>query len=126
MTVIGTYLLGLLWYRFSAHWQGLLLDSDNESFYFVNRFGVSVKAIREDEDKDDFNNIMETIVKLMYYMLTTLSTVGYGDYFPSSILEKIVGIFIEIVGVSVFSVLMNQFIEVVLKFKGDDESIDEM
>lgn len=43
----------------------------------------------------------------MYFMLTTLSTVGYGDYFPSSIMEKIVGIVIQIVGVSIFSVLMN-------------------
>lgn len=58
----------------------------------------------------------------MYFFLTTLSTVGYGDYYPSSIAEKIVGIFIEIVGVTTFSILMNQFIEVVLKLMGDDES----
>lgn len=59
-------------------------------------------------------------------MLTTLSTVGYGDYYPSSILEKIWGIFIEIFGVTIFSILMNQFIEVVLRFKGDDESAIEI
>jgi hypothetical protein len=52
--------------------------------------------------------------------------VGYGDYYPSSIMEKIVGIFIEIVGVTIFSILMNQFIEVVLRFKGDDESAIEI
>jgi voltage-gated potassium channel len=62
----------------------------------------------------------------MYFCLTTLSTVGYGDYYPSSIMEKIVGIFIEIVGVTIFSILMNQFIEVVLRFKGDDESAIEI
>ena len=27
----------------------------------------------------------------MYYALTTLSTVGYGDFYPMSIAEKIVG-----------------------------------
>lgn len=27
----------------------------------------------------------------MYYALTTLSTVGYGDYWPSSIAEKMLG-----------------------------------
>lgn len=62
----------------------------------------------------------------MYFFLTTLSTVGYGDYYPSSISEKIVGIFIEIIGVTVFSILMNQFIEVVLKLMGDDESAIEI
>lgn len=49
----------------------------------------------------------KNIVTLMYFMLTTLSTVGYGDFFPSSIMEKLVGIFIEIVGVTIFSILMN-------------------
>lgn len=50
---------------------------------------------------------MGYVITLMYFMLTTLSTVGYGDYFPSSIAEKILGVIIQIVGVSVFSVLMN-------------------
>jgi hypothetical protein len=62
----------------------------------------------------------------MYFMLTTLATVGYGDFYPSSISEKVVGIFIEIVGVSFFSVLMNSFIEVVLKLMGDDDSAIEV
>lgn len=62
----------------------------------------------------------------MYFFLTTLSTVGYGDYYPSSIMEKIVGIFIEIVGVTIFSILMNQFIEVVLSFRGEDDSAVEL
>ena len=128
-TLIGAYILGLLWYRFSSHWQGLMLETDNKEFYFVNRFDVYVDLNDNEsiENYDRFKAIFSTIVLLMYYMLTTLSTVGYGDFFPSSILEKIVGIFIEIVGVSVFSVLMNMFIEIVVhKFKGDDESIAEI
>jgi hypothetical protein len=49
----------------------------------------------------------------MYYALTTLSTVGYGDFSPVSIAEKIVGAVIQIFGVTFFSVLMNSFIDVV-------------
>lgn len=31
------------------------------------------------------------LITCMYYALTTLSTVGYGDFYPCSIAEKIVG-----------------------------------
>lgn len=54
----------------------------------------------------------------MYYALTTLATVGYGDYYPYSIAEKIVGSIIQIFGVTFFSILMNGFIDVVLSIKG--------
>ena len=50
-------------------------------------------------------------------MLTTLSTVGYGDYYPYSIAEKIVGSMIQIIGVTLFSIVMNAFIKVVMTFK---------
>jgi hypothetical protein len=53
----------------------------------------------------------------MYYALTTLATVGYGDYFPCSIAEKILGSVIQIFGVTFFSILMNNFIDVVLSMK---------
>ena len=42
-------------------------------------------------------------------MLTTLSTVGYGDYYPYSMSEKIFGCVLQILGVTLFSIVMNQF-----------------
>lgn len=54
----------------------------------------------------------------MYYSLTTLSTVGYGDYSPSSIMEKIFGSIIQIFGVTFFSILMNKFQDIVVSIKG--------
>lgn len=61
----------------------------------------------------------------MYYALTTLSTVGYGDYYPSSIAEKILGSILQIFGVTFFSILMNGFIDVVLSIKGSNFSNNE-
>lgn len=61
----------------------------------------------------------------MYYALTTLSTVGYGDYFPYSIAEKIAGSIIQIFGVTFFSILMNGFIDVVLSIQASDFSNNE-
>lgn len=38
-----------------------------------------------------------------YFTITTITTVGYGDFSPGTFIEKIVGIFIMFVGVMAFS-----------------------
>jgi voltage-gated potassium channel len=50
----------------------------------------------------------------MYYSLSTIATVGYGDYYPTSIAEKILGTIMEVFGVTIFSILMNSFVEIVV------------
>ena len=55
----------------------------------------------------------------MYFMLTTLSTIGYGDLYPYSISEKVVGAMIQIMGVTLFSIVMNAVIDIIrLSLKG--------
>ena len=61
----------------------------------------------------------------MYYSLTTLSTVGYGDSSPISIMEKILGSIIQIFGVTFFSILMNKFQDIVVSIKGQNEGYNE-
>jgi voltage-gated potassium channel len=61
----------------------------------------------------------------MYYMLSTLSTVGYGDLYPYSMAEKIVGAVIQILGVTFFSVVMNNFIGVVMGMKDSERPNNE-
>ena len=56
----------------------------------------------------------------MYYALTTLATVGYGDMYPTSIMEKLTNIFVQLAGVTIFSALMQDFIGVVLSLRGND------
>ena len=148
-TLITTYLLALLWYRFSDYWQTFLYTDDPEN-YFVVRFGLrpptyliernssfaftdEIKLQRNqlsrflfesddwemvhDGDSSGLTEIHSRVITCMYYALTTLATVGYGDYFPISIPEKIVGSMVQLLGVSFFSVLMNNFIDVVLSMK---------
>jgi hypothetical protein len=50
----------------------------------------------------------------MYFMLTTLSTVGYGDSHPHSIMEKAVCAGLQVLGVTIFSIVMNAFIKIVM------------
>lgn len=72
-----------------------------------------------------FGSRYQRLIVCMYYALTTLSTVGYGDYYPTSLAEKIVGSVIQIFGVTFFSILMNSFIDVVLSMKSNSFSNNE-
>jgi hypothetical protein len=51
-----------------------------------------------------------------YFSFTSLSTVGFGDICPISDLERILGAIILLFGVSVFSLIMNNFIEILDRF----------
>ena len=51
------------------------------------------------------------LITICYFALTTLSTVGYGDMYPISNLEKISAVVIMLCGVAFFSFIMGNFIE---------------
>lgn len=57
------------------------------------------------------------MVAVVYFAFTTLATVGYGDYHPVSNTELIIGSFIILFGVAVFSFIMGNFIEMLMEFK---------
>ena len=60
----------------------------------------------------------ETLVIVVYFMFTTLSTVGFGDFHPKSELERAIMTFILLIGVASFSYVMAQFIEILLAVQG--------
>jgi len=63
-------------------------------------------------------------------MLTTMSTVGYGHFTPTSVTEKFIAVFVEIIAVTLFSVLMSKFTELTMSFlddssKGREDSLQQ-
>ena len=56
----------------------------------------------------------DRLIKVWYFALTTLSTIGFGDMSPVSIQERFIGGFILIIGVAVFSFIMGEFIEILM------------
>jgi hypothetical protein len=54
---------------------------------------------------------------LSYYALTTLSTVGYGDFLPRNSPEKLMMSFVLLTGVTIFSLIMNKLMDVLKDFK---------
>ena len=57
---------------------------------------------------------MADLIKVWYYGLTTLSTIGFGDYAPKSVDEKLIIAFVMLFGVVVFSYIMGNLIEIML------------
>ena len=60
----------------------------------------------------------------MYYMFTSLSTVGFGDFHPKSNLERIVIAFFLLFGVAIFSYIMGIFIDILDQFKDVTDDIN--
>lgn len=58
-----------------------------------------------------------------------LSTVGYGDYYPISDLEMIIAVICMMIGVALFSVVMNQVGQIIEKYQiqmGDPDRRKEL
>jgi hypothetical protein len=53
------------------------------------------------------------MVTMMYNILTTLATVGLGDYHPKADEERILTAILFLSGTSLFSFIMGSFIEIV-------------
>jgi len=70
------------------------------------------------------NSAYHNSVLGIYFAFTTLSTVGFGDFAPRSDAERMIGVVILVVGVSVFSMFLGLLTEIIDKYKQIDLEID--
>ena len=64
-------------------------------------------------------------IAVMYFMFTTLSTVGFGDFHPINEYEAAFTAAVLLFGVSIFSYLMGTFIEISDSFIDLNEEFDD-
>ena len=65
----------------------------------------------------------------MYYSFTSLSTVGFGDFYAQDNCERLVCAVILLFGVAIFSYIMGKFVEMIDRYKilnADLEEGDEL
>ena len=62
----------------------------------------------------------EAIIKLIYFCLTTLASVGLGDLVPQNDFERILCIFVMVGGVATFSAIFQQVMTSIDKIKSID------
>lgn len=107
LVFITTYTFGLIWYRLSDNLLVDLVDEPSERSW-VNQSNLGRHNMEDDSQE---KNIFEILVVCMYYMLTTLSTVGYGDLYPFSVAEKLASVLIMVICGMIFALLLQSLIE---------------
>lgn len=94
--VIVSYFMGMLWYIYCELTQKPA--NDDEDLGFILFFKLDQKT-----------NTEKAII-VTYWAFTTLSTVGFGDFFPRSNAERGLCAFILLFGVTIFSYIMGNYI----------------
>ena len=61
----------------------------------------------------------------MYFVFTTITTVGFGDFSPVGNTERLFGIPMMFFGVMIFSYVMGVYGEILDKFNEINEEYDE-
>jgi len=61
----------------------------------------------------------------MYFAFTSLSTVGFGDLYPRSNIERLFTSMILLFGVTIFSYIMGIFIEILGSYERLNAELDE-
>ena len=92
-----SYFLGMFWYIYCKHMEAEILG---EHEGFISYFNI-----------DEMSDFKKGVV-VTYWAFTTLSTVGFGDYYPITDEERIFISFILLFGVIIFSYIMNQLTNV--------------
>jgi len=64
-------------------------------------------------------------VAVTYYAFTSLSTVGFGDLYPTNDAERLMVAFILLFGVAIFSLVMGNFIEILDTFKSINSEMED-
>lgn len=112
-----SFFFGFFWFIFCDE---MMPDhEDNESGYFISNF-----QMYEDHSVESRSD-SETGIILVYYMFTSLSTVGFGDFHPRSNTERFVCSMILLFGVAIFSYVMATFTEILVEYKDLNADLDE-
>lgn len=107
IAVILTYFIGCIWFWISINQMDWFANP--EEYYLTNtwysEFGLEKRSLSGQ------------IYTSCYFALTTLATVGYGDYYPISWIEQIFAVIIMLLGVAFFSYIIGNFIEIFSTYK---------
>ena len=93
-------------------------SSDQENFLTFEGHGG---GLENDHDHDHQKWSIITV----YFTITSLSTVGFGDFTPRSDIERCIGAFLLLGGVLIFSNLMNKFNETIQQTKKFNANLEQ-
>lgn len=100
MILVFSYFLGILWYIVIINEQA---QNDNS---FVKEYFSDEKV----------TNLKATTI-VTYFMMTTLSTIGLGDFHPQNSLERMIIVLVMLLGTLFFSYIMNALVNELVRYK---------
>jgi hypothetical protein len=100
VAAIVTFVIGCIWYIFCDKMAFSYPQNNFIKRYLLNNYTQ-----------------IERLVITCYFALTTLTTVGYGDYVAQNNAERIFAIFIMLLGVAVFSYVMGSFTDLISNYE---------
>ena len=95
MASILTYVIGCLWFVYCKKINSIILYSSQDTFYKI----YEMQSLKPEVQ----------LLICCYFTLTTLTTVGFGDYHAQNSYEEVFAIVIMLLGVAVFSYVMSSF-----------------
>lgn len=98
--LILAYFIGTLFFCLSKH-----TTNSRDDYTFYNEYGMY-----------DLSE-SENLIRVVYFAITTLTTIGFGDFNPKSEVERIATTLILLAGVCCFSYIMGQFMEIVIDYR---------
>ena len=109
----SSYFLGILWHIYVCDVQKTEWKDPNDKTLgpITKNFATEMLSLQDSTD-----SYFDLLIKEIYFAITTLSTIGYGDFSPVSKSERIIASFILLLGVSIFSFIMGQFIEILMNY----------
>ena len=97
-TMLALYFTGLYWLCFSLIFFSLNDFKDVDNYFIASQLTLPFE---------------QKLLQCFYFALTTLSTVGFGDFYPVSDFERILGAFMILFGVALFSIINSEFLEMI-------------
>ena len=71
------------------------------------------------------NERRDNVVIMIYFAFTSLSTVGFGDYFPVGDFERLFTSVILLAGVATFSYIMDNFMQIVRSMEEFNRELED-
>ena len=74
---------------------------------------------------EDSLNSQQIYVKTLYYVITTFSTVGYGDITPKASKEIAYVMFVQLIGVMIFAYITGSVTTLIMNFQQREKMLSE-
>jgi len=98
---------------------------DSDQSYTFQGLGKQKRNNFYDANEFELKSGIDSVWAVMYFALTTLSTIGFGDYKPISDEERILMVFCFILGVAIFSISLGNFSESAAKYAEIEKDFED-